>query len=106
MVLAHMAKHTRRDNFSCGLCGKGSNWQSVIRVQIIFCKKKKKMCPSADFSHAGNFRNLEIIWWLVFSNLKKKLIITQLGIIIGSRCWNIFVVLTTATTISKFSNKK
>lgn len=32
MVLAHMAKHTRRDNFSCGLCGKGSNWQSVIRV--------------------------------------------------------------------------
>ena len=30
------------------------------------------MCPSADFSHAGNFRNLEIIWWLVFSNLKKN----------------------------------
>ena len=36
MVLAHMAKHTRRDNFSCGICGKGSNWQSVIRVFYTF----------------------------------------------------------------------
>ncbi|XP_046463328.1 uncharacterized protein LOC124209404 isoform X7 [Daphnia pulex] len=46
MVLAHMAKHTRRDNFSCGLCGKGSNWQSVIRRH---CRLK----------HNGNIQVIE-----------------------------------------------
>ena len=32
MMLAHVAKHTNREKYNCGHCGKPSNWQSVIRV--------------------------------------------------------------------------
>ncbi|XP_037077815.1 uncharacterized protein LOC119098876 [Pollicipes pollicipes] len=31
MMLAHVAKHTNREKYNCGHCGKPSNWQSVIR---------------------------------------------------------------------------
>ena len=84
MVLAHMAKHTRRDNFSCGLCGKGSNWQSVIRV----LNQKNTLCPSAEqsgkFEFFKNslveieFQIVYLLWWLVsYSPSNNDVIITH-----------------------------
>ncbi|XP_065569805.1 uncharacterized protein LOC136033109 isoform X2 [Artemia franciscana] len=46
MVIAHMARHTRIEKFFCGICGKGSNWQSVVRRH---CRLK----------HDGNIQVIE-----------------------------------------------